>query len=335
MSEAYQTKLSIVVPCYNEEAVLKETMRELTEIMDTLVRERKISPESMILFVDDGSRDRTWQIIEQNTLTNQYVQGLKLSRNFGHQSALIAGLETAGRYSDCVISIDADLQDDVQAIYAFIEKYHEGYDIVYGVRDKRDTDTFFKKNTALTFYRLMNRMGVRLVPNHADYRLMSRRALAELMKYKEENLFLRGIVPLLGFKSTKVYYDRKERYAGESKYPLKKMIAFAIDGITSFSIAPIKFVMNLGLILVLIGMGIGIYAFVVWLLDHTISGWTSLILSIWLVGGMQLIAIGVIGEYIGKIFKETKRRPRYTIEWNTLSHKQEKPLNQGQTHSYE
>lgn len=318
--DGYATKLSIVVPCFNEEAVLAETTKELTEIMDGLVRDRKISPESVILFVDDGSTDRTWRIIEQNSITYAYVQGLKLSRNFGHQNALVAGLETAGAYSDCVISIDADLQDDVQAINTFIDKYHDGYDIVYGVRDKRDTDTFFKRNTALAFYGLMNKMGVRLVPNHADYRLMSRRALTELMKYREENLFLRGIVPLLGFKSTKVYYNRKERFAGESKYPLKKMIAFAIDGVTSFSIAPIKFVMSFGFVLVLVGIGIGIYSLAVWLLDHTISGWTSLILSIWLVGGMQLIAIGVIGEYIGKIFKETKKRPRYTIEWNTMEH---------------
>lgn len=312
-------RLSIVVPCYNEEAVLEETVRELTEVMNRLIHDGKVSPQSIILFVDDGSVDKTWAIIEQKTLDNPYVQGLKLSRNFGHQSALIAGLETTGEFSDCVISIDADLQDDVAAIDEFIDKYHEGCDIVYGVRDKRDTDTFFKKNTALAFYGLMRKMGVNLVPNHADYRLMSRRALHELMKYQEENIFLRGIVPLLGFKSAKVYYNRKERFAGESKYPLKKMLGFAIDGITSFSVVPIKLVTSLGFVFVLIGGFIGMYALAVWLLNHTISGWTSLILSIWVIGGMQLIAIGVIGEYIGKIFKETKNRPRYTIEWDTIA----------------
>ncbi|TGB00457.1 glycosyltransferase [Sporolactobacillus shoreae] len=312
-------RLSIVVPCYNEEAVLEETVRELTEVMNRLIHDGKVSPQSIILFVDDGSVDKTWAIIEQKTLDNPYVQGLKLSRNFGHQSALIAGLETTGEFSDCVISIDADLQDDVAAIDEFIDKYHEGCDIVYGVRDKRDTDTFFKKNTALAFYGLMRKMGVNLVPNHADYRLMSRRALHELMKYQEENIFLRGIVPLLGFKSAKVYYNRKERFAGESKYPLKKMLGFAIDGITSFSVVPIKLVTSLGFVFVLIGGFIGMYALAVWLLNHTISGWTSLILSIWVIGGMQLIAIGVIGEYIGKIFKETKNRPRYTIEWDTIT----------------
>ncbi|GGL45424.1 glycosyltransferase family 2 protein [Sporolactobacillus putidus] len=310
--------LSIVVPCCNEEAVLDETTKELTEIMSNLVTEERIRPDSVILFVDDGSKDRTWAIIEQKTKINPFVQGLKLSRNFGHQGALVAGIETAGKFSDCVISIDADLQDDVHAIYEFIDKYHEGCDIVYGVRDKRETDTFFKRNTALAFYGLMNKMGVKLVPNHADYRLMSKRAILEFEKYKEENIFLRGIIPLLGFKTARVYYNRKERFAGESKYPLKKMIAFAIDGVTSFSIVPIKMVTWLGFFLVMIGAGIAVYSIAVWLLDHTISGWTSLILSIWIVGGMQLIAIGVIGEYIGKIFKETKRRPRYSVEISTM-----------------
>lgn len=313
------TLLSIVVPCFNEEEVLNETTRELTSVLDHLVTSRKISTDSKIFFVDDGSKDQTWPLIQEKTKLDHYVQGVKLSRNFGHQYALLAGMETAAKFSDCIISIDADLQDDVQAIFKMVDKYLEGYDIVYGVRDKRDTDTFFKRNTALAFYRLMNRMGVRLVPNHADFRLMSRRAVDELMNYREENIFLRGIVPLLGFPSTKVYYNRKERFAGESKYPLKKMLAFAIDGITSFTIIPIKLVTSLGFTLVLIGIIIAVYTLVEWFLNHTISGWTSLILSIWLVGGMQLIAIGVIGEYIGKIFKETKRRPRYTIEISTLS----------------
>ncbi|PEZ04341.1 glycosyltransferase [Bacillus sp. AFS018417] len=318
--------LSIVVPCYNEEAMLEETTKELTRIMDDLVANKKISHESIIFYVDDGSADNTWGIIEEKITVNPYVQGLKLSRNFGHQGALIAGLESAREFSDCVISIDADLQDDVNVIYQFIDKYQEGYEIVYGVRDKRDTDTKFKRNTALWFYRLMGKMGVKLVPNHADYRLMSKRALDEFIKYQEENLFIRGIVPLLGFKSTKVYYDRKERFAGESKYPLKKMIAFAFDGLTSFSVAPIRFVSYLGFLMVLIGIGIAFYTVFAKVFSYTISGWTSLMLSIWIVGGVQLLAIGIIGEYIGKIFKETKGRPRYTIERNSVLEKQKEYL---------
>lgn len=312
-----ETLLGVVVPCYNEEAVLPETFKELTEVLDRLINEGKINRNSFILFVDDGSADKTWAMIDHRAEVDPLVKGLKLSRNFGHQSALIAGMESVSTCTDCLISIDADLQDDVHTISEFVDKFHEGCDIVYGVRKRRDQDTFFKKNTALAFYKLMAKMGVNLVPNHADFRLLSRRAVLELMNYREENIFLRGIIPLLGFKSAKVYYDRQKRYAGESKYPLKKMIAFAVDGITSFSIAPIKLVMSLGFFLVLVGCGIAVYAFLVWLLDHTISGWTSLILSIWLIGGMQLIAIGVIGEYIGKIFKETKKRPRFTIEEDT------------------
>ncbi|WP_020059695.1 glycosyltransferase family 2 protein [Bacillus sp. 123MFChir2] len=314
--------LTIVVPCYNEEATLEETTKELTRVMDDLVVNNKISDESIIFYVDDGSSDNTWGIIEEKTVTNPYVQGLKLSRNFGHQGALIAGLESARDFSDCVVSIDADLQDDVNVIYQFIDKYQEGYEIVYGVRDKRDTDTKFKRNTALWFYGLMGKMGVKLVPNHADYRLMSKRALDEFIKYQEENLFIRGIVPLLGFKSTNVYYDRKERFAGESKYPLKKMIAFAFDGLTSFSVAPIRFVSYLGFLMVLIGIGIALYALFAKVFSYTTSGWTSLMLSIWIVGGVQLLAIGIIGEYIGKIFKETKGRPRYTIEKNSVLEEQ-------------
>jgi polyisoprenyl-phosphate glycosyltransferase len=314
--------LTIVVPCYNEEATLEETTKELTRIMEDLIRNQKISPESIILYVNDGSRDNTWEIIEEKMHTNPLVKGLKLSRNFGHQGALIAGLETARNFSDCVISIDADLQDDVEVVYQFIEKYHQGYEIIYGVRDKRDTDTLFKRKTALWFYSLMGKMGVELVPNHADYRLMSKRALDEFVKYQEENLFIRGIIPLLGFKTTNVYYNRKERFAGESKYPLKKMIAFALDGIASFSVIPIRFVSYLGFLMILIGIGIGIYTILSKVFSYTISGWTSLMLSIWIIGGVQLLALGVIGEYIGKIFKETKRRPRYTIEENSVLEKQ-------------
>ncbi|MED4968120.1 glycosyltransferase family 2 protein [Heyndrickxia coagulans] len=314
--------LTIVVPCYNEELVLEKTTQELTRVLDKLVVKNKISSKSMIFYVDDGSKDSTWEIIEKLTDINSYVQGLKLSRNFGHQGALIAGLETARDFSDCVISIDADLQDDVDAIEMFIDKFNEGYEIVYGVRDKRDTDTFFKRNTALFYYKLMGKLGVNLVPNHADYRLLSKRALDEFVKYQEENIFIRGIIPLLGFKSAKVYYDRKERFAGESKYPLKKMLAFAFDGITSFSIAPVRFVTFLGFVLVFVGIVIAIYTLCAKIFSYTISGWTSLMLSVWLVGGVQLLAIGIIGEYIGKIFKETKRRPRYTIEKNTYKERQ-------------
>jgi glycosyltransferase involved in cell wall biosynthesis len=318
--------LSIVVPCYNEEETLEETTKELTRVLDYLVADHKIINESIIYYVDDGSKDNTWGIIEGKIESNPYVQGIKLSRNFGHQGALIAGLETARKFSDCVVSIDADLQDDVDVIIQFVDKYLEGYEIVYGVRDKRDTDTPFKRNTALGFYSLMGKMGVDLVPNHADYRLMSKRALDEFVKYQEENLFIRGIIPLLGFKSTKVYYNRKERFAGESKYPLKKMIAFAFDGITSFSVAPIRAVSWLGFLMVLIGIGIAVYALLSKVFGYTVSGWTSLMLSIWIVGGVQLVAIGVIGEYIGKIFKETKRRPRYTIEENSYQEKLNKTV---------
>ncbi|GEB76519.1 glycosyltransferase family 2 protein [Sporolactobacillus inulinus] len=314
-----ETLLSIVVPCYNEEAVLPETFKELSEQLRKLKINDKIDKSSFIVFVDDGSTDRTWALIREKAETDAFIQGVKLSRNFGHQHALIAGMETVSNQADCVITIDADLQDDIRAIHALIDKYHEGFDVVYGVRKRRNQDSFFKRNSALAFYKLMAKMGVKLVPNHADFRLLSRRAMQEFKRYQEENVFIRGIIPLLGFRSAKVYYDRRKRYAGTSKYPLKKMFAFAADGITSFSIVPIKLVMNIGFFFVLIGTGIAAYALINWLLGHTISGWTSLILSIWLIGGMQLIAIGVIGEYIGKIFTETKKRPRYTIEittWN-------------------
>ncbi|MBT2657308.1 glycosyltransferase family 2 protein [Bacillus sp. ISL-18] len=306
--------LTIVVPCYNEEAVLNETILQLTKIMEHLIEDLLVSKNSKLLFVDDGSKDQTWNMIESECGKNRFVTGLKLAGNVGHQNALIAGLETANQYSDCVISIDADLQDDIHVIPTFVEKYWEGVDIVYGVRDSRETDTFFKRNTALFFYRFMERIGIKLVPNHADFRLMSKRALDELLKYKETNLFLRGLVPLVGFTSAKVYYDRKERLAGESKYPLKKMLAFAFDGMTSFSVAPIRFVTFLGFLAVLISTLVGGYAIVQEILGHTESGWTSLVISIWFVGGLQLMGIGIIGEYIGKIYREVKQRPRYAIE---------------------
>ena len=264
--------LTIVVPCYNEEEVLLETASQLSEVLRDIMHDLLISRESKILFVDDGSKDRTWGLIENENEQNPFVTGLKLARNVGHQNALLAGLETANQQSDCVVSIDADLQDDIHVIRTFVEKYLEGFDIVYGVRDHRDTDTFFKRTTALGFYRFMEKIGINLVPNHADFRLMSKRALDELFKYKETNLFLRGLVPLVGFTSTKVYYDRKERFAGESKYPLKKMLAFAFDGITSFSIAPIRFVTFIGFLSVIFSVMVGGYALIQELLGKPNQG---------------------------------------------------------------
>ncbi|MBC2249156.1 glycosyltransferase family 2 protein [Listeria cossartiae subsp. cayugensis] len=313
--------LTVVVPCYNEEEVLSESVTQLTNIIQKLVMSESISDKSQIMFVDDGSKDRTWELIQQYSESNEHVSGLKLSRNYGHQGALLAGLTEAHAYSDCVVSIDADLQDDVNAIIEFIEKYHEGFDVVYGVRDKRDTDTYFKRNSALAFYRIMSKLGVNMVPNHADYRLLSKRALTEFLRYKEENMFIRGIVPLLGFKSTKVFYNRNERFAGESKYPLKKMVLFAVDGITSFSVAPIRLLLVLGSVIFMIGVVMGIYAIVQKIVGAVVPGWTSLIVSLWLIGGIQLIGIGVLGEYIGKIFKQVKERPRFTIEENVFEMK--------------
>ncbi|MEH7304023.1 glycosyltransferase family 2 protein [Neobacillus drentensis] len=306
--------LTIVVPCFNEEEVLKETIFQLSTVLKELMEESLVSQDSKLLFVDDGSKDQTWEIIETESENNLVVKGLKLAGNVGHQNALIAGLETANKQSDCIVSIDADLQDDISVIRMFVEKYWEGIDIVYGVRGSRDTDTYFKRTTALAFYRFMEKIGIKLVPNHADFRLMSKRALDEMLKYKERNLFLRGLVPLVGFAATKVYYDRKERLAGESKYPLKKMLAFAFDGITSFSVAPIRFVTFLGFLAVILSAFAGGYALIQEALGHTETGWTSLIISIWFVGGLQLMGIGIIGEYIGKIYFEVKQRPRYAIE---------------------
>ncbi|WP_088073002.1 glycosyltransferase family 2 protein [Gottfriedia luciferensis] len=311
--------LTIVVPCYNEQEVFEETSKQLTLLLEDLIDDSLISDDSKILFVDDGSKDETWKLIENESNENCYVKGLKLAKNVGHQNALIAGLEVATKHSDCVVSIDADLQDDINVIRTFVEKYIEGFDIVYGVRDSRETDTFFKRSTALGFYRFMGKIGINLVPNHADFRLMSKRALEELFKYKETNLFLRGLVPLVGFPTTKVYYDRKERLAGESKYPLKKMISFAFDGITSFSIAPIRFVTFLGFLSIIFSLIAGGYAIVQHILGNTIVGWPSLMVSIWFVGGIQLMGIGIIGEYIGKIYHEVKKRPRYAIETDLYS----------------
>lgn len=308
------TKLIIVVPCYNEEEVLQETTRQLSTVLSGMEQEGKIT-EGKLLYVDDGSRDASWHIIEQLSTENPRVMGLKLAHNVGHQQALWAGLEWAANAPfDAIVSIDADLQDDVQAIVEMTERFNEGTDIVYGVRKERKTDTFFKKHTAQAFYKLMQTMGGDVVYNHADFRLMSKRALQALVAHPERNLFLRGIVRSLGYPSDFVYYDRHERFAGESKYPLSKMLNFAIDGITSFSVKPLRLITTFGLLFMFVAIVIIGYALYEHLIGHTIVGWTSLLVSMWFIGGAILTAIGVIGEYIGKIYKEVKRRPRYFIE---------------------
>ncbi|MEZ3502194.1 MAG: glycosyltransferase family 2 protein [Lachnospiraceae bacterium] len=306
--------LYLVIPCYNEQEVLPETSKRLLEKMTSLIDRGMISRESKIMFVNDGSKDRTWEMIEKLHDSNPIYLGVKLSRNRGHQNALLGGLMTAKEYADMVISMDADLQDDIDVVDQFVEKYYEGCEIVYGVRSARDTDTFFKKYTAEGFYKIINMMGGEVIPNHADYRLMSRRALEELENYKEVNLFLRGIVPMIGFKTDVVTYERHKRFAGESKYPLKKMLALAVDGITSLSIKPIRFIVFLGMLIFVCSIAMLIYSLVQHFLGNTSIGWTSLIVSIWAIGGLQLLAIGVIGEYIGKIYLETKERPKYIIE---------------------
>lgn len=311
--------LTIVVPCYNEEEVLPETISQLQQLLEELINDTLVSKHSKILFVDDGSKDRTWELIYKEGLRNDYVRGLKLAGNVGHQNALLAGLFAAKELSDCVVSIDADLQDDIQVIREFILKFRDGCEIVYGVRKGRTTDTFFKRSTAQGFYKMMKSLGVNLVYNHADFRLMSKRAVQELAKFNEVNLFLRGIVPLLGFRSDVVYYDRLERQAGKTKYPLKKMLAFAFDGITSFSVSPIRFVLVIGLVSFIMSLVFGGYFLTLKFLGNTETGWTSLITSIWLIGGLQLIAIGLIGEYVGKIYKETKQRPKYIVDIDSFN----------------
>lgn len=306
--------LAVVVPCYNEEEMLPISSKELREKLADLVAKGKISEESFILFVDDGSKDKTWELIEKEHNEHKEVYGLKLAGNVGHQYALTAGLMTAKECSDITISIDADLQDDTNVFEEMIDKYHEGYDIVYGVRNKRKTDTIFKRVTAQGFYKLMNFFGAKTIYNHADFRLMSKRSLDHFSHYEEVNLYIRGIVPLIGYKTDKVFYDRKSRVAGESKYPLKKMIALAVEGITSFSVKPIRYITGLGFLSVFCSLAALIYAFVSFILKSVEPGWTSLIVSIWFLGGVQLISIGLIGEYIGKIYMEVKRRPRYNIE---------------------
>ena len=307
---------AIVVPCYNEEAVLAETTSRLLEVMQR-VAEKHADLQGRIVYVDDGSRDGTWPLIGSLSKQHPQVMGLKLAHNAGHQHALWAGLEWAAAHADAAISIDADLQDDVNVIPEMIDLFLGGKDIVYGVRRDRPTDTWFKRTTALAFYKLMSKLGGDIVYNHADYRLMSRRTLAALMTYGERNLFLRGMVRTLGFPQAMVYYDRGERFAGESKYPLRKMLAFAIDGITSFSVRPLRLISIVGLSFMLVALGVIVYGLAAWLCGRTIQGWTSLLVSLWFIGGAILVALGVIGEYVGKIYAEVKRRPRYFIEETT------------------
>ena len=306
--------LYVVVPCYNEEEVLQETTKRLTKKFDELIKKGKISKDSKIMYVNDGSKDKTWDLIESLNSKNKYVTGVKLSRNRGHQNALLAGLMTAKEYADVVISMDADLQDDINAVDEMLDKYNDGCDVVYGVRSSRKKDTFFKKHTAQAFYKFMKAMGVDVVYNHADYRLTSKRVLENFENYKEVNLFLRGIFPLIGFKSDVVYYERAERFAGVSKYPLKKMLNFAWDGITSFSVRPIRVVLSLGIIIFMISIIMTLYSVIVYFMGKTVPGWTFLACSIWMLAGVQMLSLGVIGEYVGKIYNETKARPRYIIE---------------------
>ncbi len=307
-------KLFLVIPCYNEEEVLPITAEKLKEKMKSLIDAHKISPESKVVLVNDGSKDKTWDLICDLHERDPLFRGIKLAHNKGHQNALLAGLMTVRAECDAVISMDADLQDDINAIDAMIEHCYDGCDIVYGVRSSRETDTAFKRGTAQGFYKFMQWLGVDIVNDHADYRLMTKRALDALSEYKEVNLFLRGLVPMLGFKTAQVSYERGERAAGESKYPLKKMIAFAMEGITSMSVRPIRLVTVLGFVIFAISILMLLYSLIRHWTGATVTGWTSTVVSIWAIGGLQLLAIGVIGEYIGKIYLETKERPKYIIE---------------------
>jgi glycosyltransferase involved in cell wall biosynthesis len=305
--------LGIVVPCFNEEEVLLETARRLTTLLRALMTDGHVAIGSQVVFVDDGSRDHTWEIIEGLAASDTLVGGIKLSRNRGHQNALLAGLYTCD--AEVLLSVDADLQDDIQAIPEMVRAYARGADIVYGVRNDRASDGFFKRATAQTFYRLISALGAESVYNHADFRLMSRRAVEALKSFREVNLFLRGMVPLIGFKSAIVYYTRSERFAGESKYPLRKMIALALDAVTSFSIAPLRLITGLGFLVFLLSAAMGVWTLWVRLFtDRAVPGWTSTLLPIYLLGGLQILCVGVLGEYLGRIYQETKARPRYIIE---------------------
>ena len=304
-------KLDIVVPCFNEEEVIKETAKRLLEVLENLIKDKKID-SGEIFFVDDGSKDKTWELIKDLSNKHKPIRGIKLSRNRGHQNALLAGIFTAT--GDAVITIDADLQDDVSAINQMVDKFLNGFEIVYGVRKKRETDTKFKRITAEGFYDIMKLLGVDIIHNHADYRLLSKRAIQELKNFKEVNLFLRGIIPLIGFKSSIVYYDRDKRFAGESKYPLKKMLGFALDGITSFSIYPLRLITAIGFIIFIISVLLSGWVLFIKFTNSATVGWASTVLPIYFIGGIQLVSIGIVGEYVGKIYLETKARPKYIIE---------------------
>ena len=310
--------LILVVPCFNEEEVLPDTAQELSTFLTQLIGNGLISESSRILFVNDGSQDRTWELICHYHSANPFVCGVNLAGNVGHQNALMAGLEIAKDMGDMIVSIDADLQHDISVIPEMIRHYQEGVDIVYGIRKEGQSDSWFKRVTSKGFYSLMNKMGVKLVKNHPDFRLMSKRAVEHLCKYRERNLFLRGIVPQLGYKTACIYYEQRERKAGQSKYPLNKMIALAVDGITSFSVKPVRALIYLGLLFLLIALVILIYVLFIYFSGKAISGWSSLMLSIWFVGGCILIGLGIVGEYIGKIYIEVKDRPRYNIEETKL-----------------
>lgn len=308
--------LYVVIPCYNEEEVLEETTRQLKIKMEKLIEDKRISPKSKVMYVNDGSNDKTWEIIKKINKEEKLFTGVTLSRNRGHQNALLGGLMTAKNYADVIISMDADLQDDINAIDGMLDKYEEGCDVVYGVRSARKKDTFFKRVTAEGFYKFMSALGVDCVYNHADYRLTSKRVLEEFSNFKEVNLFLRGMFPLVGFKSDVVYYERNERFAGKSKYPLKKMLNFAWDGITSFSVKPLRLIASIGFFVLLGSLALLIYSIVMLILGQAFTGNKFIAISIWLIGGIQLISTGVVGEYIGKIYSETKQRPRYIISEN-------------------
>ena len=306
--------LYLVIPCYKEQEVLLYTAKLLEEKMNSLIDSGKISDDSKVCFVNDGSTDNTWYIITELHKSNKLFQGINLSRNRGHQNALLAGLMTVKDYADAMISLDADLQDDINAIDEMVDKFLDGCDIVYGVRSKRETDTWFKRTTAEGFYKVMEFMGAKVVFNHADYRLMSKRAVEGLAQFKEVNLFLRGMVPMIGYKSDVVYYERKERFAGESKYPLKKMLAFAFEGITSLTVEPIRFITKLGVLVFCVSIVLVLWSLYRYFIGETVAGWTSMIISLWAIGGLILFSIGVVGEYIGKIYLETKGRPRFIVK---------------------
>lgn len=307
-------RIFIVVPCYNEESVISETSSRLKEKLNNLISAAEISDSSRVVFIDDGSKDKTWEMISRLHENDKLFQGIRLSKNRGHQNALLAGLMTVREIADAVISMDADLQDDINAVDQMIEKFKSGCDIVYGVRSSRKTDSVFKRTTAQSYYRMMDRLGAKTVYNHADYRLMSRKALEALSYFGEVNLFLRGMVPMLGFKTDIVYYERGVRFAGESKYPLKKMLSFAMEGITSLSTKPIKLITSLGFLIFFVSFLVFVYSIVRFFTGQTVAGWTTTVLSVWAIGGLIMISLGVIGEYIGKIYLETKHRPRYIID---------------------